>query len=1809
MKKLSKLLVLVLSVVLLACAFVFVASADEDPNAEYMFDPTNYAFAVYANEENFKADKAANNGYANALGKYNYLGDALSNMSSSKKYLALIADWELGEKGFPLGSATFTLNVEGMTLDLNNHTMSFSVYTGYYSTDGGSRNTAYQWLTIGKTNITIVGNGGTIEGVMSLIQNSGSRTFNIKGGDGGITLRSITGKQVTRTGTAEAGYSYTWSDYVNDKGVDSFGGTQLIKLGAEKWTSSNAVSSKLNMSGKITFERKNVTNASAIKYTGTSTINVGTADGARTVISYSDLPAHTTENSAVGLFHLRTHTDMNSSSTAPTAVYNEKSVVSHLNIVNSDINLTGEKLFAADYAFRVVGEDDVQHINIDNSKIYATNHLKDASGNKIETGKINGLFWYDRAANVRIEANDSEFETIRNIRLIVNNRSSAHNGLPGYALFKNCKIRCVDGSTPYIFLKQSGTVVFEDCHLDFGYRFVDTAGTAWAPYDATKSPTVLGGKWPDYAETLGGVGTLIKEGCTIPAKPYVSSEIIGNLDPVTDEAEIGKYVSGNGSNTVTTKGSEYMLVEVYDADLGKNVRLVTTEEHLASLYCDVNWYDEKGEKVATSAYNKGETLELPDLSMTKVTNGWYKTKYKWVDANGNDVVAGQSVTSDMRVYMVPESYIANLTVASYALRLMTNIEYEFYIPKAAFADGISNVRVGDRLGVEKTIGDVEYVKINTGVYSGAMDFETFKTVDVSFDYTDADGNVHTLTSSFDVSVNTYVSYILSNRDSYAEEILLVADLLQYHVELYKALYPTEDVTATRIYKLFTEVEEYAILLDSVTFNKKDGLTACEKLTDIVDTVQFVANGYASGFQLNIKDSAKTGIKVDGVQFFVRGYLTEADHANRVNAGTVAYGIRTADGEFNKNADGSYTMVRSSEIPIYNIISDEINIVLTVTDSEGNTTTVSGTYSFDAYCQSVVKNYPTDTIIPFLKSVKAYAISAGEYRFGGTKYFPDGKEVANESMLSVQKDADYTVAKTVNPGDKITYTITVKNNGKTETVAAIFDTVPAKTTYVEGADSYVDGNLTWTVTLAAGEKKTVSYTVKVDKDPTLVGTTIKGTVARANTTRCFTKDLYVENTLNAVDTSYIDIAIAALADSTYENLLFARWLYYVAYTNGSVYSQFKSTYTSGSMIDAIATETSEEVLRQMVAPTLFGGYAMPKTIRGVKGIAAGKVNEADLVAGDFIFVQDEEQTRLYVCGSKDIFLITKGCVKVDKAEVLASCEYAKKFAVLRPSITMTSFTPTDLDAELDVLNEKQRAVVETAKAYVLRGEALQYDDTWFASDSYTRGQNSLRAPEDYNRNEWGYLNCAYFTKEIYHSTFGYNIGMDTTASLTQNSQSKGMRVYRFERTPGTVHTEEEMARVTEEFTSCLEPGDLVVIVRGSAEGSGHVMLYIGDGNLIHSTGGNINYAHKEHGGVAVEAYEPTIRYLRLNDYFLTPANDNGYIFGGKVAVLTVVRPLQNSTLANKAIPENTLNRINNLSGIKVEKYSNYNEAKTVGRGDSITYTFAIRNTNNDAVTLDITDVVPQYTYYVSGAQNKDGDNLSWTVTVPGNDVVSISYTVKVSDVAVYGEYIDNSNAKIAGVKVTCKNTKIERTFSSEQEKAIVDAIAAIRKEGTTLKGLALVNEIYKRALDVENVFESTDVATVVDGENGVFESVTHISSNKKEHPGFYLRLDSPYYDMLVPSLYGGRKFYERASEKWTQTRAGHQHHLVVGDVLIGRTLSAYNVYMYDGSGNLLNLTNGLATDTISIETRFIRFLGYGNHYCVLRPSMVMEDIAD
>jgi len=139
---------------------------------------------------------------------------------------------------------------------------------------------------------------------------------------------------------------------------------------------------------------------------------------------------------------------------------------------------------------------------------------------------------------------------------------------------------------------------------------------------------------------------------------------------------------------------------------------------------------------------------------------------------------------------------------------------------------------------------------------------------------------------------------------------------------------------------------------------------------------------------------------------------------------------------------------------------------------------------------------------------------------------------NAVDLVVAKSVDIAVA---NPGDPVTYTVTVTNNGPdTATGVTITDTLPAGTTLVSSAPSQgTYAGSTWTVgTLTNGTTATLTIAATVDAGAT--GTVITNTATLSGVTETDTDPS--NDTASATFTvNAVDIAVAKTVDVTHRDL--------------------------------------------------------------------------------------------------------------------------------------------------------------------------------------------------------------------------------------------------------------------------------------------------------------------------------------------------------------------------------------------------------------------------------------------------------------------------------------------------------------------------------------------------------------------------------------------------------------------------------------------------------------------------------------------------
>ncbi len=795
------------------------------------------------------------------------------------------------------------------------------------------------------------------------------------------------------------------------------------------------------------------------------------------------------------------------------------------------------------------------------------------------------------------------------------------------------------------------------------------------------------------------------------------------------------------------------------------------------------------------------------------------------------------------------------------------------------------------------------------------------------------------------------------------------------------------------------------------------------------------------------------------------------------------------------------------------------------------------------------------------------------------------------------------------GDTVTFTITVENTGKSELTAVITDTVPANTSYVSGCDNKVNDILTWTEVIGVGETKSVSYTVEVTAKDVAPGTCIPGNSASVNGKRISGYDVYIENTLNEVDAKTLEKAVRILSTSTFEHRDFAKFVYYVAFSNASA----AQAIPEGAPWDAVdKIFRISENYAEAIAPGMYGGTSA-KELEDARGVMNTPVTAADFISGDLLYVKSNGEGKMYIFSEGELHDITSTFTDVDTDAVIASLPQSTKYAVIRPSLIMTAFTPSDPEAPEVAMNAYQEAIVRTAEAFMLRGESLQYEDVWFGLNSESgehRWTHGVKQPEEYTYDEWGYVNCAVFTYDVYKMALGYSLpgSMYTTQNLTNNSNGFGMREFYFENTTPGNYSEDFMLEKQREFMNTLQVGDLMVVRRmqegKTGEVSGHVMLYIGNGKFMHSSGSSFKQATS---GVGEEVAEPTIRYCQVTDYFFDPSSIGGNPFRGPdeygdryVNKLLIVRPLNKF---DNEIPENTAARVQNMTDIRADKTSSHPSSTSVNPGDLITFTFTLFNVGDVAKTIEIFDKAPVGTTYVSGCDNVSGDELRWSVTVGANETVKVSYTVRVNNVA-DGTVIDGRDATVGGVMHRCAAIRVKNTLTITEQDAIKAAIDELRDEMTTLKGLELVNEIYKRALGKTGVFEETDIDKVFVGEDySVFLESDRTYSNMKLNK---LRLaEQTYYSrMLVDHLYGGQRF-DSTYKQNDRTKMLKPHNLIVGDILLARTNSKSSVYIYAGDGMLINLTDGLGVEA-NFENLSQRIMFFGRNFGVLRPSYVIEE---
>ncbi len=781
-----------------------------------------------------------------------------------------------------------------------------------------------------------------------------------------------------------------------------------------------------------------------------------------------------------------------------------------------------------------------------------------------------------------------------------------------------------------------------------------------------------------------------------------------------------------------------------------------------------------------------------------------------------------------------------------------------------------------------------------------------------------------------------------------------------------------------------------------------------------------------------------------------------------------------------------------------------------------------------------------------------------------------------NALTVTKESSHKYLRTVHPGDTVTYTFTVKNGTEEAKQFDITDEVPQYTIYKSG-DAVVDGNnLAFSVDVASGETKTLSYTVTVKDDLSLCGTPIVSDSAEYLENKIPCEDVYIAVTFNEYDMDKVVQAMHALRNSEFTGKDLLAYYFRIAFSLNNSIDEHAPAVANALFVDTALANT--EKYTSIVIPGLYGGKKIDDSHKArFKGEAADKVTYNDIFPGDVLLVlpsaNDINSAKMYASDGITLFDITGKMTDVSTEFVLDSALSADYFAVLRPISASSSIAFIRSDAPYEGQTEVEKAVMATAEAFLLRGYNIQYADIHLAKALYRWERG--KAPEDYTTDETGYTNCTGYMHDIYYNALGWDYGDHV---LYESPES--WFVFDYNLTGN--ETEAEIDAIEKKFMDVIRSGDIVYY---RYSGNNHGMMYVGSGNLMHCTGSTYSYTNRR------ESEEAAIRYQRLITLF-TPGNSR-YLFQTDKprSRFFILRP---TNAWNGEIPASTRARMENMQGIIAEKTASYTLGQTVNPGENIAYKFTIYNTNNYPVTLDVQDVIPEGTTLVTSGISSENGTLSWKAELAPGEVKNISYVVKVNEDVKDGFVILSSEeSKVGGIAVKCPPIFVGNALTEDEQNAVVSSAIkmadALKTGEETEIGITLADKIYKDALGVDVFgvnYEELRTALFIPNE-----------FNKD------IATEGKFADMVAPSLYGGHKLAQSEVRfLGERTRLPREKNLIVGDIFYIQDSPTPYSYIYVGNGEFIDLHTG--EKCASYATLQVS-LGW-EEFAILRPSLTFED---
>ncbi len=332
---------------------------------------------------------------------------------------------------------------------------------------------------------------------------------------------------------------------------------------------------------------------------------------------------------------------------------------------------------------------------------------------------------------------------------------------------------------------------------------------------------------------------------------------------------------------------------------------------------------------------------------------------------------------------------------------------------------------------------------------------------------------------------------------------------------------------------------------------------------------------------------------------------------------------------------------------------------------------------------------------YIFNKQSYCIVRPIADFGITE-IPEKSKSRIDQMRGVlaEKLSSHTASQTASPEEEITYTFSLHNTTSEKKTLTVTDTLPAFTEFVKG-DLSLEGNaLSANVTLPAGEKKQLSYTVRIQKDAPK-GTLIESeSFVSAIPTNC--SPVTVANTLTrsqqdailkaSEDCSATKVFGLELANIIYEKALGKKALEETdsaailadLYHFYSDILENKTSDTDPNWPSHWRTLNSDSKYLPYVAPDLYGGryVAVNSSSTAISDLEWFQNKRARYVSADRLMIGDIVITSVSSDLKANAYLYLGDCLlslkensPISPEPLLSRLVSDRYFVVLRPSLGM------------------------------------------------------------------------------------------------------------------------------------------------------------------------------------------------------------------------------------------------------------------------------------------------------------------------------------------------------------------------------------------------------------------------------------------------------------------------------------------------------------------------------------------------------------